>query len=604
MKKIILLLTAICSITAVAYSDIEDVKCRYEIKDDKLITYDGKKYPRIHFKDIFHERMAWVLMDPEYADTISKAFHTHLIPTLDQTNIESFGNALVKICQLLCPDLKQSEKALSKALEEENCGYDLWRKKHPMALKNFLAHINFKIDQHLPSEEERVRVLIITTTSSGGNLSVAKSVRDLLNTFPDQYEVTMVDYETFAEIYDPIMIATGIYTKDNIYRMLQQEGFGIEELIEKDEVCYEVAKYIPYHTGEAIKHYVKSLQPDLIISTRNYYADDFNLLSLGIPFRMLNCDHDICFFHEAFVGKIQPEHTKFWLPSASPRFFKQYFIHNDCADLYDETDDWYTLMEKIAKVAHSSFDDISRQFELIGYPVRLEFELIEDTGTLQSIRNRWDLRQDEKAVIVEMGANGGATLEEIFQMLEASPPHNQPIKYYFVCGRNDSMRHALQSKIACNKTKRTALDRCEILGWIEAEDKNELMNICSLMIGKPGGATQAELTCLKLPLFIMDVHEHCEKGNREKLFKSNLAYQYDPMQSLPEQIETTLDKAAQTEVIVNDLDWKENLMQSIKNYSNAIRSASLTSSSVRLVSISSTGAPHSSINATHQFFMG
>ncbi len=563
MKRIILLLSVVCSITTLVYSGIEDVRCRYEIKNDKLIAYDGKEYSKIDFRDTFHERMAWALMDPEHADTISRAFHTHFVPTLDQAGIQSFGNALVKICQLLSPDPKQSERALSKAVKEDGYTYDLWNKKNPLALKNFLADLNFKYYRHLSPERERMRVLIITTTSSGGNLSVAKAVRDLLNSYPTQFEVTMIDYETFAEKHDPIMIATGIYTKDNIYRMLQQEGFGIGQLIEKDEACYEVAKYIPYRTGEAIKEYVWSLQPDLIISTRNYYADDFNLLSLGIPFRMLNCDHDICFFHEAFVGKVNLEQVKFWLPSATSRFFKQYFIHNDCSDLYNENDNWHSLIKKVAKVARSSFDEINCQFELIGYPIRLEFEMIQDHNTLQSIRNRWDLRQNEKAVIVEMGANGGAPLEEVFQMLEASPPHNQPIKYYFVCGRNDSIRNELQNKISNSKTTCSALDRCEILGWVEAKDKNELMNICSLMIGKPGGATQAELTCLQLPLFIMHIHEHCEEGNREKLFKSNLAYQYDPTKPLSDQIEKTLEKAAKTKVIVNDLDWKENLLQSV-----------------------------------------
>lgn len=557
-----LLFTILCFTSSLVYSGVEDVKNKYKIKDDKLITYDGQIYSRIHFRDIFHERMAWILMDPEYADTISHAFHSHFVPTLDPKGIQAFGNALVKICQLLNPDLAQTQNTLSKAIKEEEYSYDVWCKKYPWALKNFLDEIHLKSHKNLSHQGKIKHVVIITTTSSGGNLSVAKAVRDLLNSYPNLFKATMIDYEAFAETHDPIMIATGTYTRDNIYRMLQQEGFGIRQLIEKDEACYEVAQYIPYRTGEAIKKYVKSLQPDLIISTRNYYADDFNLLSLGIPFRMLNCDHDICFFHETFVGKVNPEQVKFWLPSASPRFFKQYFIHNNCVDLYDETDDWHTLLEKVAKVAYSSFDEIRNQFELIGYPIRLEFKRIEDPNVLYRLRNRWDLRQDEKGVIVEMGANGGVTLEEIFQKLEANAPHNQPIKYYFICGRNSSLRNKLEHKIACDKTT-SALTRCKILGWMEAEEKNELMNICSLMIGKPGGATQAELTCLQLPLFIMHIHQHCEEGNQEKLFKSRLAYAYDPTKPLSDQIENTLKEAAKVKADVNDLNWKENLLHSL-----------------------------------------
>lgn len=567
MKKLFLLLTAIYTTSSFTYAGMEDVTSRYMIEGDKLIAYDGQQYSKIHFRDIYHERMAWVLMDPELADRISCAFHAYIVPTLEINGVQAFGNALVKTCQLLTPDRQQAQQALIKAIKEEGksyaFSYGLWFAKNPTALMNFLTCIDMK-SRKIPSHEcAKTRVLIITTTSSGGNLSVAKAVRDLLESHSDQFEVTMLDYETFAEEYDPIMIATGAYTKDNIYRMFQQEGFKVNHLIEKDAACYEVAKYIPYRTGEVMKKYIESLQPDLIISTRNYYADDFNMLSLGIPFCMLNCDHDICFFHEAFVGKVNPDQVKFWLPSASPRFFKSYFIHRDCVDLYDETDDWDTLLKKISQVARCSIDEIHRQFEVIGYPIRLEFKLIQDPSTIQTFKERWNLREGEKGVIVEMGANGGVTLEKIFQILEAGPRHNQPIKYYIICGRNTSLRNKLQQLIASNKISESALVRCEILGWMEAKDKNELMNICSLMIGKPGGATQAELTCLRLPLFIMDINEHCEEGNREKLLKSHLAYEYDPTKLLTEQIEQTLESAANAEVTIEDLDWKENLLRAL-----------------------------------------
>lgn len=567
MKKLFLLLTAIYTTSSFTYAGMEDVTSRYMIEGDKLIAYDGQQYSKIHFRDIYHERMAWVLMDPELADRISCAFHAYIVPTLEINGVQAFGNALVKTCQLLTPDRQQAQQALIKAIKEEGksyaFSYGLWFAKNPTALMNFLTCIDMK-SRKIPSHEcAKTRVLIITTTSSGGNLSVAKAVRDLLESHSDQFEVTMLDYETFAEEYDPIMIATGAYTKDNIYRMFQQEGFKVNHLIEKDAACYEVAKYIPYRTGEVMKKYIESLQPDLIISTRNYYADDFNMLSLGIPFCMLNCDHDICFFHEAFVGKVNPDQVKFWLPSESPRFFKSYFIHRGCVDLYDETDDWDTLLKKISQVARCSIDEIHRQFEVIGYPIRLEFKLIQDPSTIQTFKERWDLREGEKGVIVEMGANGGVTLEKIFQILEASPRHNQPIKYYIICGRNTSLRNKLQQLIASNKISESALVRCEILGWMEAKDKNELMNICSLMIGKPGGATQAELTCLRLPLFIMDINEHCEEGNREKLLKSHLAYEYDPTKLLTEQIEQTLESAANAEVTIEDLDWKENLLRAL-----------------------------------------
>lgn len=564
MKRLLpLTLMALSIVSSSVQSGMEEVTSKYSIVHDKLIAHDGQEYPKIQFRDIYHERLAWTLMDPELADKISRAFHAYIVPTLEASHIQVFGNALVKSCQLLTPDLKQSYKTIIQALGEEKFASNGWLENNSAALVNFLEYIDLKCQTSQSQNTSKKHVLIITTTSSGGNLSVAQAVTNLLKNSPDEFQVTTLDYETFAELYDPIMIATGAYTKDNIYRMFQQEGFKISDLVEKDVACYEVAKYIPYRTGLELKKYIESLNPDIIISTRNYYADDFNLLSLGIPFRMLNCDHDICFFHEAFIGKIDPNQIKFWLPSASPRFFKPYFSHRNCGDLYDENDDWDTLLEKVASVAHCSLEEIHQQFEIIGYPIRLEFQKIEDSSTLKSYRERWGLQEGEKGVIVEMGANGGGKLETIFQILEASLSHKAPIKYYFVCGRNLALRDRLQQTIASNNVRGSALERCEILGWVDAKDKNELMNICSLMIGKPGGATQAELSCLKLPLFIMDIHEHCEEGNKEKLLKSNLAYEYDLARPLATQIEEILEYAAITQVTQEDPDWKVNLLQAL-----------------------------------------
>ena len=83
-----------------------------------------------------------------------------------------------------------------------------------------------------------------------------------------------------------------------------------------------------------------------------------------------------------------------------------------------------------------------------------------------------------------------------------------------------------------NTRQFSALKRCAVLGYVEAEEKNELMNICSLMISKPGGSTQAEVTKMRLPMFIMHIQKFCEEGNKERLFEDNLAYEYDPQSAL------------------------------------------------------------------------
>ncbi len=60
-----------------------------------------------------------------------------------------------------------------------------------------------------------------------------------------------------------------------------------------------------------MKKSIRLLHPDLIISTRNYFADDFNLSGLEIPMRMLACDYEVSFFHLNFLGRVNPDLIKF-----------------------------------------------------------------------------------------------------------------------------------------------------------------------------------------------------------------------------------------------------------------------------------------------------
>lgn len=546
------------------HSIYDRVTTLYQIKDEILINFEGKVFPRIPFKDTLHEKLADTLKDPDWANAIYSSYEKHIEPTLDPVNLPLFKNALLKVCQLLGTLPSRSEKALIKSLALEGFPIEEWRNHNEHALPLFLkdlhpAHI--KTSPHL--DEGPARICIITTTTTGGNLSVALAVKAYLDTFPELFETTIVDYEAFAE-FDPMKIATGKYSKESIYRLLQQESHVDEQLGMKDILCQEVGKYIPNRMAQKIKTAIQDLRPHLIISTRNYYADDFNLLQLGIPLRMLNCDHDICFFHENLIGKVDPKQVKFWLPSPSPRFFKKLFNHCGQDSLYQAADDWQNLMKKIAQITHSSFPEINEQFEVIGFPVRPEFKKITVESELKQIKQKWDLRAEEKGVLIEMGANGLGILENIFNLLKNETHSSIPIKYYFACGRNDELRSRLQLMAAKNLSQNSVLKRCSILSYLEAAEKNELLNICSLMIAKPGGSTQAEITEIGIPMFLMHIHQFCEEGNREKLLANDLAYEYDAQLPLMTQIEETLHKVQMNPPRFKDPEWKRLILEKLR----------------------------------------
>jgi hypothetical protein len=88
----------------------------------------------------------------------------------------------------------------------------------------------------------------------------------------------------------------------------------------------------------------------------------------------------------------------------------------------------------------------------------------------------------KKRVVVEIGTNGIGILENIFNELKNFPVHSIPIKYNFVCGRNEELGCKLQQALKTQDLESTALKRCNILGFMNASSKYEIMNICSLIV--------------------------------------------------------------------------------------------------------------------------
>ncbi len=64
--------------------------------------------------------------------------------------------------------------------------------------------------------------------------------------------------------------------------------------------------------------------------------------------------------------------------------------------------------------------------------------------------------------------------------------HHIAIKYFFVFGKNDQLKQNLQLQLEQENLGSTALKRTAILGLIDENKKNELLNICSLFYFKTG----------------------------------------------------------------------------------------------------------------------
>jgi hypothetical protein len=544
---------------------VPEIRSLYQIEEGCLIARDGKVYPRIAFLDSLHEGLAWELKDPELALAMARAFQDEVLLTLAEGEEQVFSSALLKVCSILVPNLEASERALCRTLRDLSFDVQRWQARHPNALADFLKRA---FQHHITVSSRRevgpTRIVLLTTTAAGGNLSVAKALRDFLGSYPEDFEVFVLDHEAYVIGHDPIWHATGGYTRDNIYRVLQQEDQIPSQLLAKESMCYEASCYIPDTSYTSMKEAVAALQPHLVISTRNYDSDDFNLLSLGVPFALFNCDHEICPVHEPYLGKVDPERVQFWVPNASPHFFRKLFLHRGREDLYDEGDSWGVLLQKLATVLECPVDELQRSVHAVGFPVRLEFELEQDPSKVSEIRKRWGVEEAEQALLVEVGANGAGVLEEVFEELLAGWPAQPSLHCFFICGRNEAMQKRLQLRLSSLENAEKLGRYCHVLGWIEAEEKSDLMTICDLMLGKPGGSSQAELQAMCMPLLVVHLHRLWEQGNKEELERVGLSYDRDPSQPLWEQVQQIL-KSHDREVGQDaGLGWKERFLTQIQ----------------------------------------
>ncbi len=526
----------------------------YRIEGDNLINYQGVIFPKIAFHDSLHEDLCFVLKDPDQANIIHKAYLTHILPNLSG-DITFFSNALLKVCVLFGSTRFSPENSLIAALSEEGPAAVHWLNQNRNCLNAFLSDANQPACPYAapPKGSSPFTVAILTTSASGGNHSVTMAIQRFLSS-STSIECVVIDVEKIAKESDPIMLATGCLTYDGIYaEMFQQSNCGMDVLFMRDDLSKELGKYIPSCLGLKLKKTIRELHPDLILSTRSYTIDDIPLCTLGIPFRMIHCDYELSYFLMNLYGKVNPEMLKFWLPSLESQLFRPLFIKENRLDLYDEQDSFDKISEKISLMTGRPLEEIQGQFELLGYPVCPEFYPIEKEEELHELRKKWNLQKDEIPVLVSMGKNGVGVLEEIFDQLKDT---RFPIKYFFVCGRNLKLKERLEQKALGN-------DRFAICGLLSLQEMNELMNLCTVKITKPGGSLTSEAFITHTYLLMMCSHPW-EEANGSKVERMGFGQRVQADRTLSQQVEECIEKAGHLKRLSdNKEEWKGLLLDKI-----------------------------------------
>jgi len=533
---------------------IEDLRQAFRIENHTLTTRSGRKFSQYPYESKLHFDLSHSLKDLEMAHQIYAAYKAHILPIITKITDENtslniyntFSKALVEVCHYFGSHYFSPLIPLKTALEYH--GLKEWSDKYHLEIEVFVKEASAPlIPFHHVGEKDLFTVVIITTSSSGGNQSVALSIADWLQTQPN-IQTIVIDAEEIARELDPLMIATDIYTYDGVYAHILQKNNDLSVVQARKTLIREIENYIPNNTLSLLKKKVISYCPNLIISTRAYTCDDISLSVLGVPFCLCHTDYELYSSLCSFYRSIPSTTIHFWIPTLKPSLFRPLFEHMDRLSFFNEHDNEETLFEKLDELIVTSHG-AKKHFELIGYPC-MHFYNIEDK---EFLKKKWEIASNEIAVFIVMGKHCTSSMQDVFNQLKEAQT-DLPLKYLFVCGKNASLKSELE---------RTASSAMRIYGHLSPSEMNEIMNLSTLGISKAGGATTVEALSTNTPLLIFDSYPW-EEANGAYLIEKGLGKFANPHIPLIVQIEDMI-KNFKTHSS-HEEEWKENLSQKIRSF--------------------------------------
>lgn len=184
--------------------------------------------------------------------------------------------------------------------------------------------------------------------------------------------------------------------------------------------------------------------------------------------------------------------------------------------MYDNVDLYFVPSEETKErlVANGISKD---KIKLTGIPIDSKFKKVIDK---KRVADSLGIPHGKSVVLIMGGSQGLGPIKEIIKSLDASPADFHTI---VVCGVNRKLYRSLK-KIVPRFGKK-------VLVLPYTDNVDELMQVSSLVISKPGGITISEALAKGLPLIIIKPIPGQEQMNTDHLLKYKLALKAD---NLPE----------------------------------------------------------------------
>lgn len=468
---------------------------------DKIILPDGNEIGRIDWKSGYHDVLTYHCQNPHKAKIILDAFNEAF------SDVEE-GHAKERIRQFILRNQVFIGIKIPRFNLKESSIVDLMNDANKVRFIKFLGKVqsdlsNYYNAQAVAEECNQKAIAILTCNAGGGHRSVANSMQEHLET---NHKVVVLNVDEFTtDCLDQV-------TKGVVKSWQLFSKFRCQENNNKlaDAFCdlrWELHQFLPNKSHFELNEKLHQLGVNVILNTIHHEPHWIAPMSdLGVSVAFVNTDYSLPPQLQQLKEAVQSNSLQLCTPISYP----------------DAPEDTTT----------------------IGYPLRNGFESDECKASIIEIEDNEDL------VVVQGGSLGMGLEAQVKQILKEGQNLIQKTHFVILCGNNESAKERLQS---LENNEKVVI---HVMGVLDDKQMNSLYRRAKAIVGKPGGATTAEIHATHGYLLAYEPLPW-ERPNLEFLKRNGLAEEISSQKQLIEFLNK--NELPSAENYSPPKDWKTNL---------------------------------------------
>lgn len=197
--------------------------------------------------------------------------------------------------------------------------------------------------------------------------------------------------------------------------------------------------------------------------------------------------------------------------------------------------DYYIVPCEEAKERFISLGVSSECIQVLGIPIRTKFALTLDK---EALAREYGL---DRSVPVIMIMGGGQGLGPIKEVVKSLLHLERPLQIMVIAGTNKKLIRWLRRRVVATHKK--------LLIFEYVKNVDELMELATLIITKPGGMTTSEALAKGLPMVIVDPIPGQETRNCEFLLKKGIAVYVEKEKDIGREVESLMNVPERLKVL-------------------------------------------------------